>query len=282
VSKEPISTQVKYVSFNNYRKKEYQLTTIIKKDTVEKRPTTKEAQKNINRIVKNLKVLKQFPFSILDDFQENVLYSRLIEHVSTLDVELGKNSEKQEVVIHHLEQIRKRLLEKSIPYHSRDKKNYPFVLKNASEEVLEKLHFLEYAFYDMVPKNCFCIENEYYFFDQEWMEPYLPVEFILYRSIINSYDLVRNIKVEELLEKLGLLEYQTLFEELDQALREEIIEKERLEELNKHYPQMYELLYENELLKKQNEDYRNNDQKQNEYIKALEARLESDKKEENV
>ena len=39
----------------------------------------------------------------------------------------------------------------------------------------------------MTFKNCFYLENEFYFFDQEWYSSNLPVEYILYRSLPVSY-----------------------------------------------------------------------------------------------
>jgi len=273
LSKEPLSTDAKYISFNNYRKKEYQLTTIIRDKIVEKRPTTKEALKNINRIAKNIEKLNKFDFEILDNFENNILYSKLIENKQTLDIELALNYNNQEFILNKLNGIKEQLLKNSITYNKKDKKYYIETLRKQEENILEKFHYLEYGFYDMVPKNCFYIDNKYYFFDQEWMEYYIPVEFILYRSIVNSYDLVRKINVDEILEKLEILEYKTIFEELDKTLRENIIDKERFEQLNKKYPNMYEIIYDYEVLKKQNEDFRINDQKQNEYIKYLESNL---------
>lgn len=273
MSKNVLLTDVKYISFNNYRKKEYQLTTIIRDKIVEKKPTTKEASKNINRIAKNIEKLNKFDFEILDKFENNVLYSKLIKDKKTLDIELGLNFASQEFILNKLNEIKEILLKNSISYDKKDKKYYHEVLRKQEDSILGKFHYLEYGFYDMVPKNCFYIDNKYYFFDQEWMEYYLPVEFILYRSIVNSYDLVRKINVDEILEKLEILEYKTIFEELDTALRENIIDKERFEVLDKKYPKMYEIIYEHGILKKQNEDLRINDQKQNEYIKQLEANL---------
>lgn len=273
MSKEALETDIKYVSFNNYRKKEYQLTTIIRDEIVEKKPTTKEALKNINRISKNIEKLNKFDFEILDKFENNTLYSEFIKDRKTLDIELGLNYDNQQFILNKLNGIKEVLLKNSISYNKKDRKYYHEVLRKQEETILEKFNYLEYGFYDMVPKNCFYIDNKYYFFDQEWMEYYLPIEFVLYRSIVNSYDLVRKIDVDEILEKLEILEYKTIFEELDKALRENIIDKERLELLDKKYINMYEIIYEHGILKKQNEELVINNQKQNEYIKQLEANL---------
>ena len=132
------------------------------------------------------------------------------------------------------------------------------------EKERRKLHFLENAFWDMIPKNCFFKNNEYVFFDQEWREKYLPVEFIIYRSVINSYELVKKIDVNELFNKLEIQEYINTFKLLDEEIRDEIIDNE-----------IYEQLYKNENkaidnLINDNSAYRDNDKKQTDYIKQLE------------
>ena len=86
---------------------------------------------------------------------------------------------------------------------------------------------------DMVPKNCFYIDNKYEFFDQEWEKEFLPVEFIIYRAIVNSYDLVRRINVDILLEKLDILEFKEYFQKIDEEIRNEIIDKEIYNEMYK-------------------------------------------------
>lgn len=72
----------------------------------------------------------------------------------------------------------------------------------------------------MTFKNCFYIDNDFYFFDQEWDEPNLPVEYILYRSILYTISLRRFIKIEDLLEKYNLTKYLELFKKLDDKMQE--------------------------------------------------------------
>jgi hypothetical protein len=278
ISKKSINTSAKYISFNNYRKKEYQLITIIKDSVVQKKAATKESEKHINNIAKNLNLLDNYNICVLDKFENNVLFSEYIKNKNTLDIELALHYKDEQFLIEILENLKKILLEKSIKYNKKDKREYIDTLKTQKDETLEKFNYLEFAFYDMVPKNCFYIDNKYYFFDQEWMEKYLPVEFIIYRSIINSYDLVKKIDVSILFEKLGIKEYINLFEQIDTELRKKILDKEVFNIINKNYKKMYEIVYENEVLKKANEDYKNNDKKQNEYIKYLEKQLKEGNK----
>lgn len=278
ISKVPIDTSIKYISFNNYRKPQYSLITIIKDDIVEKKHGTQEAVANIKKIAQNLEELNKYDFEILDKYEDGRLYSKYIKGYNTLDIELAKKYNNLELVVKKLNEIKEILLKNSIKYNKKDRKNYNKVLNKQSDEILERLNYLEYAFYDMVPKNCFYIDNKYYFFDQEWMEKYLPVEFIIYRSIINSYDLVRKIDTDELLEKMGIKEYKKLFEEINEELRKEVLDEERFKELNKINRKMYEIVYDYEVLKIQNKAYKENDMKQNEYIKVLENKVQENNK----
>ncbi len=278
ISKVPIDTSIKYISFNNYRKPQYSLITIIKDDIVEKKHGTQEAVANIKKIAQNLEELNKYDFEILDKYEDGRLYSKYIKGYNTLDIELAKKYNNLELVVKKLNEIKEILLKNSIKYNKKDRKNYNKVLNKQSDEILERLNYLEYAFYDMVPKNCFYIDNKYYFFDQEWMEKYLPVEFIIYRSIINSYDLVRKIDADELLEKMGIKEYKKLFEEINEELRKEVLDEERFKELNKINRKMYEIVYDYEVLKIQNKAYKENDMKQNEYIKVLENKVQENNK----
>ena len=280
ISKVPLKEDIKYVSFNNYRKREYQLTTIIKDDIVEKRPTAKEAEQNINRIGKNLEYLRQYDIEVLDRFDNGILSSKFIKNEKTLDIVLALHYDDETFIINKLNEIRQILLKNSVSFNIEDKNEYNEILRNQSNDILQKFNYLQYAFYDMVPKNCFYMNGKYFFFDQEWMEKYLPVEFIIYRCVINSYDLVKQINVDEILKKIGLIEYKTLFETIDNNLRRRILDEERFNTLNKKYKKMYEVIYEKEVLEMQNREYRQNDIKQNEYIKHLEGIIEMKKKEE--
>ena len=131
------------------------------------------------------------------------------------------------------------------------------------------------GYWDMISKNCFYIDGKFVFFDQEWEKQYLPIEFIIYRSIINSYDLVRKINVDELLEKLNILKYKEFFDEIDKELRKEILDEE-----------IFDAMYKKENLKaidnliNENKSYLEEINNKDEYIKKLEQYY-SDLKEDN-
>ena len=217
-SKEKFVNDYKYISFNNCRKQEYQLITIIKENVVEKLPANSKAETHIENMAKIIGNLKQQNIEILDYVENGKLYSKLIKNEKTLDLILAENYMDFDKIQQILNKLKEILLKYSIKYEQ-CRQNVKIQEK---EELLQKLNYLPKAYWDMIPKNCFYINDEFVFFDQEWEKDYLPVEFIIYRSVINSYDLVRRIEVEQLLQNLGLLQYKECFEKIDQELRNEI------------------------------------------------------------
>ncbi len=227
-SKEEIKTDIKYVSYNNCRNEKYRLITLIKKDIVKKIPANNLAKQQIQQMCKTIENVKKCGIDILDYEENEKIYSKLITNEQTLDEILAKKSNNLEEIIKIIEQMKNILLNNSIPYQEcKDKIKY----KDLEESKLQELHFLKNAFWDMICKNCFYINNKFIFFDQEWEKEYLPVEFIIYRSIINCYDLVIKINVEEILQKLNILQYKKYFEEIDKDIRKEIINEEIFKEM---------------------------------------------------
>lgn len=226
-SKKKINTDIRLVSYNNWRKEQYRLITIIQDEIVRKIPATEKAQKHINNMKKIISNVKESGIEILDYEENGTICSKYIKDTKTLDEILNENYDNLDDVVKILNDIKTILLKDSDNYDEYMKK-----IDLKEQEKIEKLHFIKNAFWDMVPKNCFYIDNKYVFFDQEWNKECLPVEFIIYRSVINSYDLVRQINVDELLEKLDILQYKDYFEKLDEELRKEIID-------DKIYNQMY-------------------------------------------
>lgn len=265
VSKEENSNDIKYVSFNNCRKEQYQLMTIIKDDVVEKLPANDKADKHIKNMIDIISDIKDENIKILDYEKDGKIYSELIKNQKTLDRILSSNSNDIEKIVQILNKLKDILLKNSVKYQEcKDKLNI-----EKDEETLQSLNFMKKGYWDMIPKNCFYINEEFVFFDQEWEKDYLPVEFIIYRSIINSYDLVRKINVDELLEKLNIIQYKELFEEIDEKLREEIVDK-----------QIHEAMYKNDNLKavdnliNENKSYWEEIIRKDEYIKNLERYVE--------
>lgn len=272
VSLKKDSNDIKYISFNNCRKEQYQLLTIIKEDIVEKIAANKTANSHIENMKNIINKMKEKDINILDFEKNNRLYSKLIKNEKTLDRYLFDCSDNIDNIIKIMEEFKQILLKDSISYDEcKNKLEY-----KENEEVLKTLHYLEKCYWDMVPKNCFYIDNKFLFFDQEWEKDYLPVEFMIYRSIINSYDLVRKINVDELFKKMDILKYKQYFYKIDKSLRKEVIDKE-----------IYELMYKKENIKgidnlqNDNKAYFNELNIKGEYIERLEKYVEDLKKDNN-
>ena len=258
VSKNKIETDIRYVSYNNCRKPKYRLITIIKDEIVQKLPANEIAKEHIENMKKAIQDVKSSNIEILDYEENGAIYSKLIKNEKTLDELLGENYNNLEYVVKILNDLKEILLKNTV-------ENF----KVKAE--LKGLHFMPKAFWDMVPKNCFYIDNKYVFFDQEWEKENLPVEFIIYRAIINSYDLVRRINVDKLLEELDILKYKKYFEELDEEIRKEIIDENIYKEIYcKNVKTIDNLINECNIDKIQMKQIKEDNSKKQEYINMLE------------
>lgn len=279
-SKKEIINDIKYISFNNSRKEKYRLITIIKDGIVEKIPDSDKSVEHIKNMAEIIKDIKSQNIEILDYEENQKIYSKFINQ-ETLDKTLGKEKD-IEKIIEILNKYKEFLLKQSSSYE--ECKNYinQEEYKEIGDEELKKLSFLKKGYWDMVPKNCFLIDSKFIFFDQEWEKDYLPVEFILYRAIINSYDLVKRINVEELFEKLKIKEYINCFEEMDKKLRKEILDEE-----------IYKIIYEKGEIKaidnilNENKSYIEEIDRKDKYIKSLEniyndVKIDNSKKEKYI
>ena len=272
VSKEQIDTDIRYVSFNNCRKEQYQLITKIRDDVVEKIPANEKASKHVENMSKIIEKLQGNNIEILDYVKEGKLYSKLVKSEQTLDRILADNYQNIDIVIQILDNLKEMLLINSVNYYECKEK----ININEKEENLENLNFLEKCYWDMIPKNCFYIDGKLVFFDQEWEKDYLPVEFIIYRAIINSYDLVRMINVDDLLERLNILQYKEIFENIDNQLRQEIIDEDNYKIIyeKNNLKSIDNFINENKIFVNANEMLTNENNKKDEYIKKLEIYIE--------
>lgn len=271
VSNEKSENDIKYVSFNNCRKEQYQLMTIIKDDVVEKLPANEEANKHIANMTNIIQNVKDENIEILDYEKDGKIYSKLIKNETTLDEVLYEKIDDINAIVNILNDLKNILLKNSLKYEQcNDKLTF-----RTDEDLMKNLNYMKNGYWDMISKNCFYIDKKFIFFDQEWEKEYLPVEFIIYRSVINSYDLVRKINLDELLERLNILKYKKFFNEIDKKLRDEIIDEE-----------IYDAMYKKENLKaidnliNENKSYLEEMNNKDIYIKRLEQYY-SDLKEDN-
>ena len=225
ISKEKRELPYNYISFNNMRKEKYRLITKIGKDYVEKEAVTEEANQHIEQISKNIEYLKENQIKTLDETEENKIKSKYVEQkyllneVLTENLRQGKKDEFDKLVQKYID------LFLSQSYKIENYEETIFIKYNIAikdEELIKSMNFLKNGLWDMTFKNCFYIDDQFYFFDQEWNDKNIPLEFILYRSILYTISLRRYINIDELMEQYKLTQYREIFEKLDNILQEKI------------------------------------------------------------
>lgn len=239
ITKGKCNEKYKYISFNNMRKQEYQLITKISDTYVEKQEVDEKAIKHYENIKKNIEYLQEKGIRTVDYIEGEKIKSRYIEqkyllnNILTEKLEQGKNTEFEDIINSYIKEI---TIEpyKETEYEKTVFSKYKIEIKDKS--IIESMNFVKNGMWDMTFKNCFLVDNQFYFFDQEWNEPNLPVEYILYRAILYTISLRRFVSIEKLFDKYNLSKYITLFEQLDNKIQEEI----RDDEVWKFYSQNHD------------------------------------------
>ena len=240
----------RYVSFNNYRKEEYQLMTKIKETTVEKIAVNEKSKKHLNNMFENIKKLREENIEIIDKEQNGKIESEFRNEKLASQL-ISDNYRNPEEVLKILYKYKEEISKLAIPYQDNEKTVLEKYIPDIDKEILPKFKYLKNGYWDMILKNCFIIDEKCVFFDQEWVEENVPMEFLLYRSIVNIEKIRNKIDEYQLFEKMGIKEYITIFEELDRKITEKIIDKEFFGFYVRRYNNP---IYENYRLKQQNEE----------------------------
>ena len=224
VSQSEFKEDIKYVSFNNYRKEEYQLMTKIREDIVEKTSINAKSKKHLEQMMDNIKNLNSKNINILDEVCEDKVVSKFID-LKLASQLVSDNLERPEEIIKILNKYREKISILSTEYDEKEKTIFEKYIPNIDRNILNKFRYLKNGYWDMILKNCFIIDGECVFFDQEWLEENVPIEFLVYRSIVNIEKLRSKIEEYQLYEKMKIKEYITLFEELDRKIGKDIMDE---------------------------------------------------------
>lgn len=222
ISKE--NNKIEFVSFGNSRKEQYRIKTVMLEDKVYKQNVSEKGKEHLDDIKRNIQILKKLNINILDDYDDNTIFSKLIRE-ETLDEVLihkweeGKKEEFILLIEKFINEIQKKLKKEDNSKTENIFERYNIEVKEDSNN---KLNYVKYGLYDLIFQNCFYIDHEFYFYDQEWMEENVPIEFIIYRAINYLANSKMEINREELYIKFDLLEYIPIFEKLETILQEQI------------------------------------------------------------
>lgn len=218
---------IRFVSYTNIRREKYKIQTIIYEDRVEKTYANDMAKEHIQTIHKNIDIMNQKNIKTLDKCENGKIISKYIKDFNSYDkilTELLENKKEAEF-FETITNYKNTLLEKleEVDYNS-IKENNVFTKYgvNVEKEMIQKLHFVKYGLWDLIFHNAFYINEEIYFYDQEWFNYNVPIEFIIYRAIAYFPIAHSYIRTNELYERLGLTEFLKIFEDLDSKLQLEI------------------------------------------------------------
>ena len=269
-----IETTAKFISYTNIRKDKYRIKTIISDTKVEKTNASNASIGHIQTIKNNIDIMNNAQIKTLDSYVKDKIESKFVKEKSydQVLIEYLQNGE-EDKFYNEINKYKNYLYEK---LEATDDKNTVFEKYNieVEEEQKEKMHFVKNGLWDLIFQNAFYIDNDLYFYDQEWYEENIPVEFIIYRAIIYFGELHRYISKDILLEKLKIKEFEQIFNKLDNCFQEEIRDEEMwsLHTKIKTGQTLYDLY--NNLINEFNE-YKNNNVKNQE----IRAEFESQKQE---
>jgi len=228
ISLEPIKTDIEYVSFGNSRKPEYRLKTVMTDTKVYKEPISKKAEGHISEIKENIEILEKSNIYMLDKYENGRIYSKLIKQEISFDKFLINEANKNGMnsIIDWIKKFKDELdikLEKSENNNLTVFEKYGL---KCNSDLKNKMHFIKHGIFDLIFQNCFVIDNKFYFYDQEWREENIPLEFIIYRAIYYLGNSNNLIDTDMLYKSLNLTNFIEIFNKLEFILQEKIKDDE--------------------------------------------------------
>lgn len=225
ISKQELAdNNIKFVSYTNIRQNEFSIQTTIFSNRVEKTYLTEKSKQHIENMKKNIDIMNENGIKTLDSYEKEKIISKFVSNVKTYDKILLEYLEKEdnEAFFEKIRDYKKFLIEKLGKINYNDIKENNIFTKyeiKLEDNIADKFNFVKNGLWDMIFQNIFYIENEMYFYDQEWYDENVPVEYIIYRTIAYFANAHEYIKTEELYKKLELNEYINIFEELDTKIQ---------------------------------------------------------------
>lgn len=213
---------IEFVSFSNMRKEEYRIKTTIKGDSVYKQAVNDKASEHIKQVKRNIDIINEIKLNTLDKYEGDTIISNYQKNKKTFDkiiINKIKNNELEDVkqLVNNLfEELKEKLIVVYPENNVFDKYEIEY-----EKQDIQNLTFVKYGLWDLIFQNIFYIDDKYFFFDQEWFEENLPVEFIIYRSFVYNKELQENIDIKELYKKFNITDKNIeIFTKLDNKLQQ--------------------------------------------------------------
>lgn len=216
-----VDNEIRLVTFSNMRKNNYKIKTIMKKDFVYKYPDNEVSKGHIQNVKNNIDIMVNSKLNTIDSYDDEKIISRFVEG-NTFDkiiVEAAKDN--KEKAIELIKKFRQKLFD-SLEICSINENVFDKYAIKYDKEVIKGMSFTKNGLWDLIFQNCFYIDDDFYFYDQEWCERGTPIEFILYRATKYFIEIREYISIEELYEILDIdLDKIKLFDELDNKIQEQ-------------------------------------------------------------
>lgn len=179
---------VEHVTISMDRGRENALMTLIRDThTVEKKAVYPEGNQRLQQIVNNRTVLKSCNIKMVEGKLVNNTYIMpFVEAPMAIDYIRKLAFMDKEEFVRAIDRFREVILNSSNHVDSIEETNHQSVI-------------LEKGFIDLVPLNCFYVDGEYMFFDQEFYVENYPANAIIFRAIEIIY--MQDAKIESILPK---------------------------------------------------------------------------------
>lgn len=245
-------TEIKFASFNNARKSQYQLCTKIYPTYVIKTATNQEAQNHIENMKNYITDLTEHGINIIDKFKDDTIISEYITQKSLYkiiveNINQGNKEKAYQLIQQWYDFIKSKFEGDRVNALNEN-------ITDVDEEMIKDLFIVEKAYIDLVFENTFFIQDELVFFDQEWCIAHLPLEFILFRGICNIYtyhaEIENILPKKEMFAQFDLIKYLEFFQKLEKFVQDGIID----DEVNKIFMSSKKIIYDFDSIQELSED----------------------------
>lgn len=177
-------SEIIYAAVSTDRGKEHGFATIIRNDmSVEKKALYSAGESNLNLCFENSRRIDEKGIPIVrQELKKNSLRMPYVKEKKLVDI-MGELGEKGDGKFVELFEKFVQTLKLSSTIVSKERNQ----LDNQLENIEIWGEILEDAYIDMIPLNCFFINNEFVFFDQEFVRKNYPLKYIMFRAIRYTY-----------------------------------------------------------------------------------------------